>query len=482
MFRAGIHANEPYYTDPLLLDALEGESKLALAFILLSASSAGQFQPVESMGTLKLPPEILGRALVLGIGSFPDDAPTYHTNRCTIRLVCALWDSIVLGTPEAWNHIFLQNTTPTWSIRKSIKQSGTLPLIWHLNVLPAPVQSPPAPFSYSIYCPNWDRLFVLLIQEDSRCISMFVESTDLLATSFIFSRLSLLRMTSLVDLTWEVHPGPVEDQRDDADLLSSPFLGDIPKLTTLTFTGTFVLWEPIPLYSNLHTLHLEDLYGDDMLSVDDFFNIFHTAVGLVDLHLLQVECTGFRTFLSEPPTLDYLTRLHFATQDDTSCCILSILKMPAFRTLRLDINQDVHIDTFLAHCTTTIFPVETLIFNVQAETLQIMAKLLYRMPCVRCLDIIDDIPFTSVAVHAVLLSWPGVCPLLTTLRLKDYLHTSMLDKLVLSRTSPFTAPGNDSRVTSPTDFQGSSLNFVTYRLNGKFIQRPVTTLVDYYKS
>ncbi|KAJ7229640.1 hypothetical protein C8J57DRAFT_1251834 [Mycena rebaudengoi] len=442
----------------------------------MSVANMVDLVSVTSLMLNDLPFEILGEALVLGFGSFFEDPEGYAKNRIAIRTVCRLWDHLVTSNPAAWNHIHVQNKTPVAVLRAHTARSKSLPFIWHFHLLP----KAPGLFPYNIFCPNWEHLLSVLAPLSSRCIVLIVQSDDMLATFFIMGRLSNMDGSSITDLSLEIKPGPIEEQRHDVEPLSLPFMGSMPALSSLTFDGSFVLWNPTLLYSTLHTLHLEGLSHDDTAEVDDYFNLFTTAVRLVDLHLVYVECNGFRTFSIQPPTLPYLTRLYFATDDDTSCCLLSMLKLPALCTLHLEITKDADISTFISHCSRTVAGVETLLLNVQVETLPRLVGLLLMMPAIRCIDVIDPSVFASLALHTALLGWNKLCPRLYILRLNEYIPRTMLRALLLSRTSPFTPSGRGLRIMSPSNLESPGITYVLYEHNGSLREEVVAGFKDYY--
>ncbi|KAJ7207411.1 hypothetical protein C8J57DRAFT_1258106 [Mycena rebaudengoi] len=192
-----------------------------------------------------------------------------------------------------------------------------------------------------------------------------------------------------------------ESYAANPNLAKNPIIfgGSLPLLRSLAFTGTYILWNPLPFFANLDTLHLEGLFGEDTLSVDEYFTLFSTVTQLRDLHLVDVACVGFDTSDITPPTLPNLQRLYFASAADSACCLLSMLRMPMLRTLHLQIENSVIIDSFLEHCSVILGNIETLLLEMQFEGLVQVADFLSAVPRVRCIDCIGTYTFSSVVLH-----------------------------------------------------------------------------------
>ncbi|KAJ7202997.1 hypothetical protein C8J57DRAFT_1259888 [Mycena rebaudengoi] len=336
--------------------------------------------------------------------------------------------------------------------------------------------------------PRWNKILAEIQTHMNRCQTVVLVSESYAASSFILQRLCDMDGSCIVNLQFELRVGSLHHQRlrlTDPNLAKNPIIfgGSLPLLRSLAFTGTYILWNPLPFFANLDTLHLEGLFGEDTLSVDEYFTLFSTVTQLRDLHLVDVACVGFDTSDITPPTLSNLQRLYFASAADSACCLLSMLRMPMLRTLHLQIENSVIIDSFLEHCSVILGNIETLLLEMQFEGLVQVADFLSAVPRVRCIDCIGTYTFSSVVLHNVLLYWKNRCPDLSTLRLREFISKSMVDTLLFARRK---LPANDEgiygiKIISPESAEDDAVPTISSIRTGGLHRTRQASIIDYYE-
>jgi hypothetical protein len=159
----------------------------------------------------------------------------------------------------------------------------------------------------------------------------------------------------------EQRSGLLEDTGLHMPLL---FGGSLPPLRSVMFDGGFLLWHHIPFYANLQLLHLENLFNDSALSLEDLFLVFNTATLLVELRFMFVECVDFGDSDLSSLVLPHLTTLFFVPVDSSSSRFLARLDLPSVRLLHLEIYDSAHIDYLAQHCGPLLERVETVFLKV----------------------------------------------------------------------------------------------------------------------
>ncbi|KAJ7250666.1 hypothetical protein C8J57DRAFT_1521076 [Mycena rebaudengoi] len=142
------------------------------------------------------------------------------------------------------------------------------------------------------------------------------------------------------------------------------FGGSLPPLRSVMFDGGFLLCHHIPFYANLQLLHLENLFNDSALSLEDLFLVFNTATLLVELRFMFVECVDFGDSDLSSLVLPHLTTLFFVPVDSSSSRFLARLDLPSVRLLYLEIYDSAHIDYLAQHCGPLLERVETVFLKV----------------------------------------------------------------------------------------------------------------------
>ncbi|KAJ7710857.1 hypothetical protein B0H17DRAFT_1123947 [Mycena rosella] len=393
-----------------------------------------------------LPPEILGMILQYALPSHIIDFKTYPGNRCSLCLVCRLWNAVLRSTPCAWSCIPVTLNTNTQFVRFCITQAKTIPisLYLYLNPLAAPDRRIPQPTPQPETVAG--LVFALLRQLSATLGALNIVCSKGRAFMSIARSLSCVDRRHLVDLSL-VFPSPFDPVRLRQPTETLPLFSD----SSSSVVALELCRCPPPLdthaiFVNLAVLRLTYFNGRQFrLSWSRLSDVLSTTHRLTLLQLDHVECHD----LSQPnfpvPTLAYLTDLILSFSTTPAAVVASRIHMPAVTGLCLDIVDASEIvafgtltEWFTNRCSHILRRITVADICVRDTSSSDTKNLLLAMPALQKLDLGRSQQYLKDALSCILddhrFSWPRLGTIrlgfgLATADIRGLLHIQYQQRL-----------------------------------------------------
>jgi len=373
------------------------------------------------MSVNRLPVEVLCRCFRLAsVGpSFLIRDPSRR--REVVRCVCHFWRDVVDGDPQAWSYIVVDNYTPLIDLHCWLTKSRAIDLSFEiicLNRFPRQIGRFPTK-SLRDYM-EW--LFDTITPFLPRCRALRLRTSDEQSTVALLRRLSSLSCDLVVHLEMELVSPSLHAQRLPSNFphhRSIPLIcqGSLPSLTAISFKHNLPVWKWTSSFSSLTTIRLMHMTGTSAPSIKEVHGLLRATPSLASLTLHFVDCSFHKPsrarLLRDSPVLPHLTHIDFALLSGHCAWLLASLRVPALRTLALEIWDEIDISFFVGCCEPVLSSVTTLVLAAQLSAYHQLAQLLLAMPALVRLDGRGGMSFFVEAFHGLSLHWENLCPALT---------------------------------------------------------------------
>ncbi len=196
------------------------------------------------------------------------------------------------------------------------------------------------------------------------------------------------------------------------------FRGRIPFLSSITFRFGLPLWPWSTSFANLTVLRLFYMVGPFAPSIVEFHDFFRCTPNLVTLYLRRVQCSVPKPFdihtIENPPSLPNLVRADIYIGRDDPVWLLGSLRMPALRTLAMQLEQDCDLASFVGCSADFLSSITTLVVSAHFPSFDSLAVLLRSLPRLVRLDGRGSLSPFVAAFHGMTLHYETMCPHLSS--------------------------------------------------------------------
>ncbi|KAJ7171232.1 hypothetical protein C8R46DRAFT_1216810 [Mycena filopes] len=443
---AALASNERYAVD----DSLSTSHLGAAYLVKINRFDAS----VSNVHVDAIPNEILSKILLMVPIRFCDHPDLWDGGRRLVSRVCRRWASNVASTPAFWSQIYIDQRTILDQLYCWLLKAKASRLTFSLRSL-VPAKCPPRFHNNPVrQIRFWDAVGATISPFMPQCERFYITASAAISSNILLHSLSSLDGAAIDLVALCMTTFSMELQRfaqsdgDTAYTCPVLFTGRM-RPRHLIFDSTFVAWGPLPLYANVTHLQLENLLEDMAPSVDELFELLPAMPVLQQLHISNVEVVGLDDFTKEPPCLPHVTHLFFALHETSCSCFLSMLQLPALRTLHLEFHAEELVSDFINHCKSVVSEVTTLLLDIQLDSILPLVGVLSMFPKLERLDGRDNLPYFSLAMHAISLHWPDLCPRLANLWIADAINPKLLSTLLRF--------GRGLHIVSPMDLDTSEV-------------------------
>ncbi|KAJ7710372.1 hypothetical protein B0H17DRAFT_1190124 [Mycena rosella] len=391
----------------------------------------------SSIHILKLPIEVQAEILLLVPAAFYSYPQFYDHDRRVVSLVCRGFRDLIESDARFWNSVYVFERTKSRVLSDALSRSGRTPLVveFRSNSI-ADIDFPPYLSRPLHLRAHWDSMARLMRPHMHRCVSVTLSTSDTESTVSLIDFTMLMDASAVSSMFLVMIPPFMDDQRSRPDFdrdtlegpLPLPFGGCLPLLTRLTLDSTFGLWASEPIWGSMTCLRLDDLIRGFTPTVSELFLLFTSASRLAHLHFMSVDIIGFDDFTVDAPTMPYLSHLSFsALRLPRSSCFISMLRMPALRTLKLEFADEDDLVACTEHCGPVLHDVIDLTLLLDVAAVRPFARLLAALPSLRRLDGRHSfVGCFHLVLYAVMVNWSGLCP-----RMETILSNDSIDPFIL---------------------------------------------------
>ncbi|KAJ6458608.1 hypothetical protein DFH09DRAFT_1348535 [Mycena vulgaris] len=388
-----------------------------------------------------LPDDVLAEILLLVPAPFYFLAPYYQHDLDVIRRICHRFRALVDNGARFYSSIYIDERTDATSLKSRLANSKNTSLVFEFRMLSGRSGDLPPIFmghmptgpNYEALDLHWKSMMVIVAPFMLRCISLTISGHTTRATTFL---LKMIHASEGMDGS-RIQTIFICGANFGPRIIPLPFKlplfmkGNTPSLQTLLIEGMWISYDPM-VYRSLSTLVLDSILKPAGPTIATLFAILCSAPRLVHLIVRALDTEGFDSYTSGPVSMEYLTHLNFAGNNPYASCFLFYLRLPALHTLVLDVPQgDDDVFSFIDHCEGILATVQDITLNIDIRFISPLVRLLRAMPLLRRLDTRLMSTQFYVHFHLAMTIWPGLCPMVETVIVSDYVETETIEALLL---------------------------------------------------